>query len=282
MTLSFDIDKHEYRYNGEVMTSVTTLVKQYSHEFVPMDHAPRIAEREGRTVGDVLEEWDKKAREAADMGTAVHAYAEKLAQEWPNPIFCLTDPLPKTRGVNQWYASRDLRDPKAERRVCWPEHKIAGTVDLTFTLGGKPTIGDWKTSQKIDKFGFGVMKPPFDKGPLALPDCNYSHYCLQMNLYRMILAKAYGENMERMVLIHLDGASFAEYDIPIMENHVNAALGIKVSSQVVTGDFTALVVTCGGVIVESAPIISGFIGKPSVALHRWLKNKFGGYEVNRL
>jgi len=42
---------------------------------------------------------------------------------------------------------------------------------------------DWKTNESINLAGYGKMLEPFDH----LEDCNFTHYVLQLNLYRQIL-----------------------------------------------------------------------------------------------
>jgi len=40
------------------------------------------------------------------------------------------------------------------------------------------------------------MRPPLEH----LPDCNYFHYCLQLNLYKYILESEYGMTVSAMYL----------------------------------------------------------------------------------
>ena len=74
---------------------------------------------------------------------------------------------------------------------------IAGTIDcLCFDKNGEVVIWDWKRSKDIRTDCQRQMLPPLQH----LPDCNYYHYALQLNLYRYILESEYDMRVSRMIL----------------------------------------------------------------------------------
>ena len=84
-------------------------------------------------------------------------------------------------------------------------------------------VRDWKRSKKINKWGFGK----WGKGPAReLADCNWSHYCLQQNLYKFFLEEKCGVGVKDMAIVvfHSSNKTFQEHTIPDMSSVVNAML----------------------------------------------------------
>lgn len=79
--------------------------------------------------------------------------------------------------------------------------RIAGSIDFTLVNdNGDIIIFDWKRSKEIKKSNL------YQKGLKIfahLDDCNYNHYCLQLNIYRHILETDYGKKVVGMFLIVL-------------------------------------------------------------------------------
>ena len=72
------------------------------------------------------------------------------------------------------------------------EMDIAGCIDYVGRLpDGSFILADWKRAKKIEEQAFGgrTMKEPFT----MLPDCNLGHYTLQLNLYKLVLLRQYGD-----------------------------------------------------------------------------------------
>ena len=61
---------------------------------------------------------------------------------------------------------------------------------------GNLIIFDWKRSKEIRSDGREPMKYPLQN----LPDCNYFHYALQLNVYKYMLESEYGFNVAGMYL----------------------------------------------------------------------------------
>jgi ATP-dependent exoDNAse (exonuclease V) beta subunit len=92
--------------------------------------------------------------------------------------------------------------------------KIAGTIDMLFKIKEKRVaIFDWKCSKEI-KFKNSERA----KFPLAhIDDCNFSHYSLQLNLYKFLLEKNYDLIVEEMNLVVIHRVNEAARVIPVKE-----------------------------------------------------------------
>jgi hypothetical protein len=96
---------------------------------------------------------------------------------------------------------------RTEWSIYSEEHDIAGQIDAIFI--DKNTnefiLVDWKrvlnmeyeSSSPFQKEKFG--KYPFEK----IPDTNFGHYTLQVNLYEMILKKFYNINIHKKLLVQI-------------------------------------------------------------------------------
>jgi hypothetical protein len=105
---------------------------------------------------------------------------------------------------------------KGERKI-----KLCGSIDMVFRRksDGKFVIYDWKRSKEIK------ADNPFKKGlaPLNhLPDTNYWHYTMQLNVYKWILETFYGLEVADLylVILHPDQASYQRMRLNIMTDEV--------------------------------------------------------------
>ena len=97
--------------------------------------------------------------------------------------------------------------------------KLAGQVDcLCRDQDGNMVIVDWKRSRRIVMEGRRQMKPPLDH----LPDSNYFHYALQLNIYRYILESEYGYRVSGMFLgiVHPLSESYQCIEIPRLDQEI--------------------------------------------------------------
>ena len=80
------------------------------------------------------------------------------------------------------------------------EFKLCGSIDMVFyrKSDNSYVIYDWKRSKDIK------TDNPFGKGfgPVShLPDSNYWHYTLQLNVYKYFLQTHYGLRVSDMYLV---------------------------------------------------------------------------------
>ena len=81
-------------------------------------------------------------------------------------------------------------------------YKISGSVDFIVENDDDTyTILDWKRSKQIEKDN---RFKKFAKFPNSdLDDNNYTHYCLQLNIYKYIIEKNYNKKIKDMYLVVL-------------------------------------------------------------------------------
>ena len=81
--------------------------------------------------------------------------------------------------------------------------KIAGSIDMLYkNSDGSFSIFDWKRSKEIQKYN---MYKKFSKTESVkhLPDLNFVHYSLQLNLYKYILETNYNFKIKDLILVQL-------------------------------------------------------------------------------
>jgi len=255
--ISFDHDSHTYYVNGckEGYVSVTELTDKF---FEPFD-GPRIAKKminrsdfntspryakyrkfmvgdrpEHEVVSDILRSWEDNKNHQAALGSQLHRYIEldinNEAQEEE-------DIIPEENKERQQY-HRYAKKKKAEGFVpyrtewrLWDEQlKLAGTVDMVYKHShtGLFHMVDWKRSKQINTFSF-----KFGLGPCSsLEDCNYSHYSLQLNIYKYLLEKNYGLEIEDMsiAVFHPDNEDFLEFKISNLQHIVQDMMQHRLDS----------------------------------------------------
>lgn len=104
------------------------------------------------------------------------------------------------------------------------EVKIAGSIDMVYkNKDNSISIFDWKRTKKIDKTN-AWNKYSHTECISHLPDSNFWHYTLQLNIYRYILEKNYNENVKDLYLVRLHpnntNQSFELIKIPILIDEI--------------------------------------------------------------
>lgn len=131
VVLFFDRERHRYFLNGSRVPNVT-----------------RILER-GREPVDRFDRWFATVQAAADIGTAVHSFAEQCLKGLRPPL--PTDPGAQNsaRAFLRWLSAHDVKPVHCER-VCYSKkHGYCGTLDCEAVVDGQLTLIDFKTSSKI-------------------------------------------------------------------------------------------------------------------------------------
>lgn len=202
--LTFDPVEHRYWYQGRELTSVTKLVSKYKQEFKADYWAKRKAkealEAEGLRGADLYEqlpsvamalqeEWKRKRDTASETGRAVHAWAQGFFSEGVGG-----DPLPEhlwgyCNALEKFADDHEgISVISVEQAICNPHLGIAGTLDALLLRKGRVWLVDWKTNETLKMRSTSKMRKPVT----FLPDCNWSHYTLQQNIYAWMLEAGYG------------------------------------------------------------------------------------------
>ena len=233
--LTFDEESHTYTYNGEVLTSVTTFLSEF---FQPFD-AKTISKYKAMSCkakglpGKTPQYWLRRWKESAEHGSRVHKLIEDHLN-YKKSDLSLVKPEDEAKYEQAIYYLFDLPlniNPElpnkqikviSEKIVIAPSLGLAGTVDLIIKTPDGIHLIDWKTNSKIDKTAYMGRKC---KDPVShLPDCSYSKYTLQLQLYAFILEQLYDEKVLSCTLVHLMESSYTPYEIPVYYEDVYSVL----------------------------------------------------------
>ena len=166
----------------------------------------------GMSYLDIKNQWLENGRNASEAGTLMHADIEHFYNDLE-----VENDSPEFKQFLQFYEDHsELEMYRTEWMIFSDILKITGSVDAIFkNVDGTLTIGDWKRSKEICMSSFGNKKGkfPFEH----LDDCNYYHYSLQLNLYRIILETFYGQKVKDMFLVicHPDNKDDKYIKIPV-------------------------------------------------------------------
>lgn len=187
--IKFDQAEHAYTYNEKRLTSVTTIISRVKPKFDKMKVATNVAARDGKTIEEVINEWEKSGDEAREKGTAVHQYIEDKVQNVNDEILnAINFRYEEMDAFDSFYESmKNIGEIKIqETPVADEQFEVAGTIDSVLLINNKLHIFDWKTGKKFEcKNNFSKMLPPFED----LDDCALNHYSIQTSLYRLILER---------------------------------------------------------------------------------------------
>ena len=236
--ITFDEGPHIYTvYGKQGYTSVTTLVHQHFPHFDAdaiaqkcVDHPTKRDDPTykyyGMTKEEILAAWEENGRIASGSGTQMHANIESYYNQET-----VDDP-----SLEYQYFQRFARDYahliafRTEWIVFYEEYLLTGSIDMVFQPDpdGDPDcveIYDWKRSKSIEYESFG-NKTALTPGLTHLPDTNFNHYSLQLNIYRKILEEKYGKRVQRMclVIMHPDhpDRTYERIEVPRLEEEMTA------------------------------------------------------------
>jgi hypothetical protein len=108
---------------------------------------------------------------------------------------------------------------RTEWRIYHEELKLCGTMDMVYlNPDGTLSIFDWKRSKEMKQFEPIANFRTFCTTPGLehLPDLNYWHYVLQLNMYKMILEQRYDKVVSAMCLVRLHANSEKGYEIFVL------------------------------------------------------------------
>lgn len=141
------------------------------------------------------------------------------------------------------WRSAHLTPWRTEWCVYWEEYKLAGSIDMVFRdpHTGALEVHDWKRVDKPLSPGHANERwPTFSRGCPGLehvPDNEYWHYALQLNLYkRMLEQPAYGERVTALVLVvlHPANADYRRVELPVLDREMDAVLAFRRAQLVLT------------------------------------------------
>lgn len=204
-------EDHHYEYKGErIGISVTRLIEEYCNEFDSETIAERVANKENKTVQQVLDEWKYKNKFACEKGSTCHEYAQSLwsGEEWEYKPFDKTEEYYisvfkiRVQALNFYDDYEDRLEHLADEFVIGSiEYNIASAIDHLFInkLTGELVLVDYKTNSdihKTEKYAKN-MKVPLQH----MKDFTLNHYYIQLSIYKFLIEKYTGLKVSEMFIV---------------------------------------------------------------------------------
>ena len=243
--ITFEESTHTYTVDGvkEGWTSCTGFIHSFFEDFNPdAVIAKMMASRKwpdsqyyGKTAFEIKKQWSDSGTEASAAGTRMHLDIER---------FNNADPVGNLEGdeyepnlgpewdyflkyERRWRIKHGFVPFRTEWLVFKEDIKLSGSIDMVYKKpDGTLAIYDWKRSKEIkyeNSFQSGLS--PLDH----LPDTNYWHYSLQLNIYRRILEELYDVHISELalVILHPNNPSFKIIQLNRMDDEVTAMFEVR-------------------------------------------------------
>ena len=232
LSITFEAGPHVYTINGDSdYTSVTTWLHSNFEKFDADAVASRLIAKgpkpgtkyHGMTKQAIMASWRANGREASAAGTALHENIERFYNGEE------VDPDVKAADDYQLFerfqgANARLKPYRTEWMIWDAELRLAGSIDMIFDNDdGTLSIYDWKRCKDIR------ANSPWNKFSHTecishIPDTNYWHYALQLNVYAALLEKNYGKTIKdlRLVVLHPNQTFPVVVSLPWLRDEVAA------------------------------------------------------------
>jgi hypothetical protein len=229
----FDEPSHTYTVHGSSKGYISCT--KFIHEFFPHFDADAVIRKMmaspkwpanklyGKTAKEIKDMWSANGKEASGLGTAMHLGIEQFLNGADSVIMPEVKTTPEWRYFQNFWkdCGGDLEPYRMEWEVFVQEIKLAGSIDGIFRRksDGRFVIYDWKRSKEIKKDNtFESGYPPLHH----LPNTNYWHYTMQLNVYRWILKNYYGMDIADLylVILHPNNSNYVRIRLNILEDEV--------------------------------------------------------------
>ena len=175
----------------------------------------------GKTPEQIKDEWEEKRESAASLGTKLHAMIENFynSRDVTYDDKCFLDFLKFESEIVQ---KESFSCFLSEARIFDEDIKIAGSVDMIYNTKDNSKdcyIFDWKRTPTLKKIGgYGKGFYPMSK----YANNNFSHYTMQLNLYKYIIEKNYDRKVLGLflVLFHPTRESYELVEVPIITEDI--------------------------------------------------------------
>lgn len=238
-------DGHYYLCNGKrVGISVTKFISQYENEFDSQTIATMVANKENKTVDEVLAEWKYKADFACEKGTACHEWSQSLwsDEEWNLLPFDKTlkyieavDKI-KQQAINFKNDYQDiLVHIKDELLVGSEEFDIASAVDHLFynKFTDKIVLVDYKTNSVLKGYNDDGKNARYTKKmkvPLQhLDDLALYHYHIQLSIYKYLIEKYTDLIVDEWFIVYMseNNDNYEIIETPYLKDEVEKILEMR-------------------------------------------------------
>ena len=240
LCIEFDEPTHRYTINGTCKDwiSCTGFLHNFFPHFDPdatvkkMMKSPKWPQSKyyGMTADEIKNQWSNSGKDASEAGTAMHLGIE---MHHNGAEHLVEAPVKETAEwkyfMNYWTEfEKDLEPYRTEWEVWSEEHKLAGSIDMIYRRksDGRFLIYDWKRSKEIKTTNdYESGYAPVDH----LPNTNYWHYTLQLNVYKWFLETFYGLDVAELYLLilHPDNKNYRRLRLNILGDEVKDMLDCR-------------------------------------------------------
>ena len=237
----FYADGHYYECKGKrVGISVTTFIHEYCNEFDAEGMAEKVANRDGKTVQQVLDEWAYKRDFSCSKGTTCH--------EWSQSLWSCAEYKPLLFDESKEYMSAldKIRNQAVNFKNDYQEHlehlidelpigseefNIASCVDHLFynKLTGGLVLVDYKTNSLMEGYNKKAYKKAM-KVPLShINDDALHHYHIQLSIYKFLIEKYTGLKVDEMFIVYMSEniENYEIIEIPYLYEEVRKILELR-------------------------------------------------------
>ena len=238
---------HYYTYKDkQVGVSVTKYISQFENEFDSDTLSQKIADKNGISQFEVLNEWKRKGEYSCLKGTAIH---EWLQDNYANREYKFD--LSQLEEYPEYYKIEDIEHLKqmaidfindyknryiliGDEILCGiPDFDIASAIDLLFydTINNEVVLADIKTNTDLKGW---KSTPSYVKKMLQpledIKDITFEHYKIQLSIYRYFLEEyAHIPISDNMFIVYLSEKekNYNIIQIPYLKNEVEKILKLR-------------------------------------------------------
>ncbi|MDY3132321.1 MAG: AAA family ATPase [Treponema sp.] len=247
-------DKYKFFENGHYYTykdkrvgiSVTKYISQFENEFDSDTLSQKVADKNGISQFEVLNEWKRKGEYSCLKGTAIH---EWLQDNYADREYKFD--LSQLEEYPEYYKIEDIEHLKqmaidfindyknryiliGDEILCGiPDFDIASAIDLLFydTINNEVVLADIKTNTDLKGW---KSTPSYVKKMLQplenIKDITFEHYKIQLSIYRYFLEEyAHIPISDNMFIVYLSEKekSYNIIQIPYLKNEVEKILKLR-------------------------------------------------------
>lgn len=235
-------DGHYYTCKDKpVGISVTRFIAEYENEFDQLNVAQKCAEKENKSVSEILAQWKYKADFACAKGTTCHEYAQTLWSEEQYKIDRFDESKEYYNAIEKIQYQADnfyndyqdhLEHLQDELVVGSEEYDIASAIDHLFynKLTGGLVLVDYKTNSFLKGYNDDIKNRKYTKKmkvPLhKIDDDALHHYYIQLSIYRFLIEKYTGLKVDEMFIVYMSEniENYEIIEIPYLKEEVEKIL----------------------------------------------------------
>jgi len=231
--IEFDEKPHVYYVNGvSIDSSVTTFVHKKFPKFDAIKVSKMLVKKHfendkspyyNMTEEQIRKSWTDLGTKSSVAGTHLHNAIEYYYNDVKDRIKSEILDCIEWKYFESFLADfPNLKAYRTEWEIFDTDLNLAGSIDMVFKdENGDFWIYDWKRSKEIKNSNdFETGFEPLDH----LPNANYWHYSLQLNIYKRILETKYDIHIKGMCLIvlHENHKNYMRYELPELAEEVDA------------------------------------------------------------